>query len=307
MERLIEYIAVAPESLFSGIKRQLLLFDKVAVVHDDRDWRFREKNPSLAADFDWLENNGLIFRVGEFLKKECGFEFVDRGHLKRIDIKVIDLPPHKAEEVREVHMGAEFALQFAGKTVRDFMLGLEDLNCRWEAERLRKLRNLEAISIFSPRAEVNRILGVKTGPGDVMRVLLKGIPEPSSEVSLEQIVRFRQDSGSKNKMVAFRKWARTMVAGKTSEKELVQELDWLTHEYSEYMRIHEMKVRKSAIEVFVTTAAEAAENLVKVRWGKLARLLFSVQHTRMELLELELKAPGREIAYVVEARKEFDK
>ena len=60
MERLIEYIAVAPESLFSGIKRQLLLFDKVAVVHDDRDWRFREKNPSLAADFDWLENNGLI-------------------------------------------------------------------------------------------------------------------------------------------------------------------------------------------------------------------------------------------------------
>ena len=71
------------------------------------------------------------------------------------------------------------------------------------------------------------------------------------------------------------------------------------------MRLHEMKVNRSALELTVTTAAELGEDLVKLRWGNLSKRLFSLPHRKIDLLEAEMNAPGREIAYVVQARKVF--
>jgi hypothetical protein len=64
-----------------------------------------------------------------------------------------------------------------------------------------------------------------------------------------------------------------------------------------------MKTTKGAFETVITLVAETAENLAKVRWGKLAKGLFAVSARRIDLLEAELKAPGREIAYVFRARQ----
>jgi len=53
----------------------------------------------------------------------------------------------------------------------------------------------------------------------------------------------------------------------------------------------------------VVTAAELAEDFVKVKWGKLAKGLFDLTHERIELREAELKAPGRELAYLDAAKR----
>jgi hypothetical protein len=50
--------------------------------------------------------------------------------------------------------------------------------------------------------------------------------------------------------------------------------------------------------------AEALEDLAKIKWGKLTERLFT-RHRKVDMLEAELSAPGREIAYVVKARKSF--
>jgi hypothetical protein len=50
---------------------------------------------------------------------------------------------------------------------------------------------------------------------------------------------------------------------------------------------------------------EILEDLVQFRWSKLAKGMLSVRKRNVELLEAEMKAPGRECAYVFDARKRF--
>jgi hypothetical protein len=47
------------------------------------------------------------------------------------------------------------------------------------------------------------------------------------------------------------------------------------------------------------------ENLVKLNWSKIAKGALQVQKRKVELMEAEMKVPGRECAYVFDARKQF--
>lgn len=69
--------------------------------------------------------------------------------------------------------------------------------------------------------------------------------------------------------------------------------------------IHDIKASQSFIDVFVISPLEIIENLVKFNWSKIAKGALSVQKRKVELLEAEMKAPGRECAYVFDARKRF--
>jgi hypothetical protein len=48
-----------------------------------------------------------------------------------------------------------------------------------------------------------------------------------------------------------------------------------------------------------------AEDLVKLKLGKLAKIPFSIRHRNIALLEGELKSPGREIAFISKAQETF--
>lgn len=52
----------------------------------------------------------------------------------------------------------------------------------------------------------------------------------------------------------------------------------------------------------IVGAAEALENFAKLKWSKLAQMPFEVSKKRIELLNAELSAPGREIAYIEHAK-----
>jgi hypothetical protein len=45
--------------------------------------------------------------------------------------------------------------------------------------------------------------------------------------------------------------------------------------------------------------------LVKFQWSKIAKKLFEVRHKQIELMKVEITAPGREVAYIVKARERF--
>ena len=71
------------------------------------------------------------------------------------------------------------------------------------------------------------------------------------------------------------------------------------------MQIHQIKVAQSFVDVFVITPIEIIENLVKFNWSKIAKGALQVRKRKVELLETEMKAPGRECAYVFDARNRF--
>lgn len=77
------------------------------------------------------------------------------------------------------------------------------------------------------------------------------------------------------------------------------------NEYAEAMKVHHLKASQSFVDVFVISPLEIIEDLVKLNWSKIASGILSVKKRKVELLEAEMKAPGRECAYVFEARKRF--
>lgn len=79
----------------------------------------------------------------------------------------------------------------------------------------------------------------------------------------------------------------------------------MVNEYARAMKIHHIKASQSIIDAFVISPLEIIENLVKLNWSKIARDALSMKKRRVEPMEAEMKAPGRECAYAFDARKRF--
>jgi hypothetical protein len=142
-------------------------------------------------------------------------------------------------------------------------------------------------------------------PGDVVTIILEGIPQPSEQASLEQILSFRDDRDSKDRLLALRSWMLKAVSKPTPEKDLIEELDYLKAEYRRHMDLAKMKVDLVAWEATVVTASNSIGNAIKFGWGDIAKGKFILKHRKVDLLEAESKAPGREISYLVKAEDEF--
>jgi len=300
-------IGVAPPSALRDIKRQLLLFDQLAITHDEKDWEFRSSDPSLAADLDWLENEGIVFKTYEAGDIELGFEIVPEKKGRGVLLRPTQAPKLNQEGEIMEPLGLRLASKLRNRRVRDLTPILEDFLCRLESEQLRSSEDAEVVSIRLPFPEVNETFGIKTEKGYVSRVVIKEMPEPSDAISLERILEFRRNPETKEKMLALRRWIHNTATKQLSQDEVAEELEWLIAEYQQHMRLYEMKYNLGTLEIVVKTIGELAEDLTKFRFGKISNLPFSLSHRRIELLEAELKAPGREIAYVVHARTKFRK
>ena len=291
-----EYVGILSQVGLSSsdIKRNLVLFDRIAIPQREGiDWPWRERNPELAANLDWLSERGLVFKVfasWKFMRPVPSF----------------GLSP--------------FEDGIDAKLRRNWVDALVELSCRGEAAVLRASRNdIEAVSL-APSVELTREalklpklkqttdwLRIAPSKEEVLRVLIKEMPTPSETTSFDDIISFRDDPDTKRRMFAFRIWVRSLVREKeqVTPKQAVEQFEEAKFAYEEHMRIHRMKFDQGIVESLVTTAADVCENLVKLRWGKLAKLPFSLRHKKMDLLEAEANAPGHEISYVVRAREEL--
>lgn len=138
-------------------------------------------------------------------------------------------------------------------------------------------------------------------------MIIEKFPYLDELTSLEQILDFRTDPDSRRTITSLRRWASNIVAANRSAAEIAQEIEYLLGEYQRYMKLHEMKITRGAWETVITTAAESIEHLLKLQFGKAAKSLFALSSRKIELLEAETKAPGREIAYLAHARKTFSR
>lgn len=138
-----------------------------------------------------------------------------------------------------------------------------------------------------------------------VEVVLRGIPTPSDETSWQEIIEFKADADSKYRFLALREWIRDVSRAAISPIELEEKLEYLLNEYESHMRLHRMKVRAGILQTIVVTTAEVVENALKLKFGTLAKKLFEIREKRIALLEAERAAPGRQVSYVLHARKTF--
>src|ERR1017187_3424285 len=109
----------------------------------------------------------------------------------------------------------------------------------------------------------------------------------------------------RDKQWAFRRFLSTLGTKQQTESEIRDDLEWSLNEYAKAMELHHLKASQSFVDVFVISPLEIIENLAKFNWSKIAKGALQVSKRKVELMEAEMKAPGRECAYIFEARKRF--
>jgi hypothetical protein len=137
----------------------------------------------------------------------------------------------------------------------------------------------------------------------VLRVALDALPVPSEDCPWQDILDFKADLH--DKQWGFRRFLRSLATKPQTSNEIRDELEWLVNEYAKAMKVHKMKSSQSAVDVFVITPLEILESLIKLNWSKIAKGALQVRKRQVELIEAEMKAPGRECAYIFDARKRF--
>ena len=130
---------------------------------------------------------------------------------------------------------------------------------------------------------------------------------PDESAPWEAVLEFRDDDDARKQRWALRRWMRKTAIGATSLTELQDEVQWLADEYRRYMELHHLYGSVGTVEALVVTSADLIENLLKLRLAGAARSLFSLRHRRIDLRNLERSAPGRELAYIVNAHSRFGK
>jgi len=143
-------------------------------------------------------------------------------------------------------------------------------------------------------------------PRKVLEIILPKIPIPSETTSWEEIMEFRNDPDSQTKFLALRDWMNEVARNKLSYVEIEQKAEYLVSQYEQHMKVHKMKTKPGIFQTTIVSGTEILEDIVTVKWSKVAKRLFLFKAKKVELLEAELKATGRELAYVVKARERFN-
>lgn len=137
----------------------------------------------------------------------------------------------------------------------------------------------------------------------VLQVATDFLSVPSDSCAWQDILDFKAEM--RDKQWGFRRFLHALASKSHTEAEIRDDIEWSLNEYSKAMNLHRVKASQSFIDVFVISPLEIIENLVKFNWSKIAKGALQVQKRKVELMEAEMKAPGRECAYVFDARKRF--
>ncbi|HEY3102213.1 MAG TPA: hypothetical protein VGJ69_01395 [Pyrinomonadaceae bacterium] len=168
------------------------------------------------------------------------------------------------------------------------------------AVQLRVLNGSDACPVFSEIVPPIP-LQVPEKTVDVVNLTIDALPTPDSTVSWEQIIEFRSDPDSQNKFLELRNWMSEVGRGDLTPNEINLRLEVLINRYRAHMNLHRMKTHTGKLQ----TVIAAATNLLRGNLLDATSALFSYKNQRVGLLEAELTAPGREVAYIVAARERF--
>ncbi len=286
-----------------NLKRQILLFDKIIV---------EEQSLGLAKTFvNYTPNRNLeSFKFNnqeiDFLGAEgyLSIETINRPINVKIDSdeeKFMETLRNESEEINTLL--AVLKANPSSGTLTKLMGIIKKLPTSFARAlgiRLREEGN-DAYPVFDDEPDYTSS-GKKE---DVLKFLLKQIPEPDDSVSWEQIIDFRNDPDTMKKYYALIKWVNDVSQKEFNTNEIEEEYQYLYHDYSEQYRIHKMKHKQGIIEVLVTAAVDVF--IHNLGAGHISSSLFALWKHQLNLLEAEAKFTGREVAYIYKLEQTLKK
>lgn len=193
--------------------------------------------------------------------------------------------------------------------VADILERFDEINAALPSDVDRRLFRVGCSSFVDAVKRLDEFKGEKPTEvdtiADLVVVTLNTLPTVSPLVDLEAVADFARDPSMARQRARLHRWLRRLSDAGTSQVELEEELLDLMDSYESHLRVARLEHQTTWLETLITVPAEVAESLVKFRFGKLAGMAFTLRRTKAALQKAELEAPGREVAYLLEARGRF--
>lgn len=318
---LISFYDQLKKNQFSGthfsalLKQQALLFDSIGIYHLSsiggvaKEWRddsLSELAQNIKIEMDWLESNNLAFELKDdpsFLRElpessrleiqELMFQLMANDDVSLPILK--DSLSRSNEVEKDVNQRQKMIeALFAADPILLRILALNPVFSR---------KNIRAVPILSYTNYLPSFSKFTTS--NVVQVVINKLPLPDGMTPWEGILDYRNDSEVKNDLIALNRWMRKITSENLSGNEIEEELEWLINEFQSHMKLHKIKATTETIETVIKAPLEIIENLIKLKWSKIPDPFFAIKKRQISLMEAELNAPGREIAYIIKARESF--
>lgn len=308
-----EILNDALKSDFSKLKQEALLFDQIGILKLNH--LYTTARETLSSFQKRLEPNHLgnveaVFSELEWLRqKEIIYELTIQNEFQIQPTKGVTetLHPQKLKELtflfnKIIEIQNSFSTKPKGNKA--------ELNKEQHFAVLRLMaifmeleKGVTAVTTF-PHAEYIQALP-NSNKSDVIQIVINNLPLPSNETPWEQIIDYRNDPENQNNLLGLRQWIRKISKEGLPKAEIEDEIEWRINEFQNHMKLHKMKVNTETLEVIVKTPLEMIENLIKLKFSKIPEPFFALKKRQINLMEAELNAPGREMAYIIKAKDTF--
>ena len=268
--------------LFSGhkdlnLKQRALLFDRFHL------WHFADqesKTPKVEAELDFLRDRGVV----------------------------IDAPPFDMDafgqslEQSDFHEGFAVVRSLGDTLSQDAaaelgMMSARDLVTRYLIKTIVPPQDSDLVAICELPLPASH---VSPRSRDVISIAFTCLPLPNDSCALEDVLDFKAEQH--DKQWAFRRFIHDLATKRQTEAEIRDDIEWTLNEYKREMERFKLKRSVSFMETYIIPTVEALENF---KPSSFLKGLVSIKKGKIELLEAEAKAPGRECASVFDARKRF--
>jgi len=204
---------------------------------------------------------------------------------------------------RTENSGFAKQLKDSNKKTVETTLEIEKINCDYISRMIAIKRNFYNQEIIFPLLDIE-MSGSETftKKNEVYRFILSDIAIPTTSTSWKNIVEFKNSQESKRKLYHLIDWVNTISHSEMAINEIIDRYRFLYAEYEHQLNLHQMKYKKSTLEVVVNTTLEIIENALKLKISKIAKALFSIKTAEIGMMEEEANIFGREVAYIFDVK-----
>ncbi|HEU4629717.1 MAG TPA: hypothetical protein VFS08_08215 [Gemmatimonadaceae bacterium] len=307
MSHVVVYAPMMAAAFPQELKRAALMFEEIRLLvflsRSVPRFGWHHVEPQARADAEWLERAGLltIYEVREDIDGPgVAFE-VRPSAVPGSGMRFVrdDLPT--LPESRTSHDLAHAASLRWQMMARVIALSTHDPERDIAATMLASARMLSQWQVAAG-GSLGDDLTLEPRP---LSVIVRQMPVPDDRTPWEAILEWRRDEQAQVKYRRFKSWLSNVVMGDDAPEHLDDHLQTLLDDYRAHMHLHRMQVRIAQAESIVLPILEIVRHVFTGRWGEWVRAGFEVQRQQIALLQAELEAPGREIAYVVAAQDRF--
>jgi hypothetical protein len=280
-------IAILGEARPNSLKQQLLFFDRIGFLKGTIEW-LRIYEDDRANDIEFLQDRNIAFDAMDYGKSL--------------------LKPLTRGLVHDMY----YNLEHAPKLSEDIEQGLDTMHefiARICASEIWYGAGITASIVSSKRLripnQIKGLEGVQRRSTDVVDVVLGKLPMPSELTPWEAIFDFKADKDAQGYLQGLKVWMGDIARQKLTATEANEKLEWLIFQHKKHLEAHKLSYRWGTLGGTFVAAAEILEDLVKIKWGKVAGAVVSIFDRRLELMKAELSNPAKEISYIVKAQERF--